>query len=366
MSPLFESITINGMPLANRFVRSATWEGMASPEGHVTQQLIDCMVALAEGDVGLIITGHAFVELAGKASPLQMGIHEEATLPGLKKMVAEVHAKNGRIVAQLAHAGRRAISQNVPTTPRILSKKGEGPSPEAMGPRDLSMVVQAFADGARRAKEAGFDGVQLHAAHGYLLSQSLSPLENRRNDEYGGPLDHRMRLLTEVYAAVRQTVGPHYPILIKLNSDDHVQGGFTLEEACTVAAHLAKEGLDAIEVSGGTPESGQLAPIRTRISSPDKEAYFQDAAKAIRHAVQIPVILVGGIRSLETAEAMHAHGRADLISLSRPLIREPNLIARWRAGDTTPATCNSCCRCFVPGRKGEGIRCMARNKKEEI
>lgn len=364
MTPLFESMTINGMKLANRFVRSATWEGMAGPDGSVTQRLIDCMAALADGGVGLIVTGHAFVELEGKAGPRQMGIHDDAYLPGLRKMVEAVHARNGRIVAQLAHAGRRANTEESGLAPRIISATGhEEPPVKEMGPCDFKNVVKAFADAARRAKEAGFDGIQLHGAHGYLLSQSLSPLENRRSDWYGGSVEHRMRLLLEVYTAVREAVGADYPVLIKLNSCDHVEGGFSIEDACKVAVRLAHEGIDAIEVSGGTPESGELAPIRTRINAPEKEAYFRDAGKAIKESVHVPVMLVGGIRSLETAITMHEEGRADLISLSRPLIREPNLIARWQGGDTEPATCNSCCRCFVPARKGEGIRCMARVKK---
>lgn len=361
MTPLFSPMTINGMRLANRFVRSATWEGMAGPDGSVTPKLIDCMAALADGGVGLIITGHAFVELQGKASPRQLGLHDDALLPGLGKMTEAVHARGGRIMAQLAHAGRRALTEETGLPPRILSVTGsEEPPLRQMDPGDFKLVVHAFAEAARRAKEAGFDGVQLHSAHGYLLSQSLSPLENRRTDWYGGSVAHRMRLLIEVYTAVREAVGTAFPVLIKLNGSDHVDGGFSLEDACAVAARLAHEGIDAIEVSGGTPESGALAPIRTRIDAPEKEAYFQSAAKAIKESVHVPVMLVGGIRSLATAVTLHEEGRADLISLCRPLIREPNLIARWQQGDTAPAACTSCCRCFVPARRGDGIRCMAR------
>jgi len=361
MNPLFEPMTINGMSLSNRFVRSATWEGMAGPDGCVTQRLIDCMAALADGGVGLIITGHAFVELEGKAGPRQLGIHDDAFLPGLCKMVEAVHARDGRIVAQLAHAGRRADAEESGHPLRVISVTGaEEPPVREMGPCDFKVVVNAFAEAALRAKTAGFDGVQIHSAHGYLLSQSLSPLENRRSDWYGGPVGHRMRLLLEVYTAIREAVGTDYPVLIKLNSSDHVEGGLSLEEACKVAVRLAHEGIDAIEVSGGTPESGKLAPIRTHIDAPEKEAYFRDAGKAIKESVHVPVMLVGGIRSLETATTLHEEGRADLISISRPLIREPNLISRWKQGDTAPAACTSCCRCFVPARRGDGIRCMAK------
>lgn len=361
MPPLFQPVTINTMPLANRFVRSATWEGMANPDGSVTTQLIDCMTALADGGVGLIITGHAFVERQGQASPLQMGIHDDALLPGLRAMTTAVHARGGRIVAQLAHAGRRAMPEPSGLGPRLLSAPGhDAPTGSAMGAEEIASVVKAFAEAARRAQKAGFDGVQLHGAHGYLLSQSLSPLENRRSDGYGGSAPNRMRLLLEVVAAVRRAVGRDYPVLIKLNSADHVEGGFSLTEAQNVTRRLAMEGIDAIEVSGGTPESGDLAPIRPRINAPEKEAYFRNAAKAIKEPLRIPVMLVGGIRSLDIAEAMAAEGAADLISLSRPLIREPGLIARWKGGDTAPSDCTSCCRCFVPARKGEGIRCMAK------
>ena len=337
------------MTLPNGFVRSATWEGMAAENGAVTEALVTRMVELAQGRVGLIVSGHAYVEARGQASPWQLGIHDDTLIEGHRHMVDAVHRAEGKIAIQLAHAGRRAIETLPLENQRRISH---------MNASAIKEVVDAFGEAAKRAKAAGYDAIQIHAAHGYFLSQTLSPLENQRKDAYGDSLENRMRLLLEVVRRVQSEVGGGFPLLIKLNSADYVEGGFSQEEAAIVAQNLEKSGIHAIELSGGTPESGELVPIRPRIDTLEKESYFREAALGIKKAVSIPIILVGGIRHLEVAEQMVQEGRADLISMSRPLIREPGLIKRWIEGSTDPALCDSCCRCFVPARKGEGIRCM--------
>jgi 2,4-dienoyl-CoA reductase-like NADH-dependent reductase (Old Yellow Enzyme family) len=225
---------------------------------------------------------------------------------------------------------------------------------------DIRNIVTSFADAARRAKASGFDGVQLHAAHGYLLNQFLSPAFNRRRDEYGGSLENRVRIVLEALRAIQETVGDDFPILVKMNSRDFVENGLTLEDSLQAASLLADAGIDAIELSGGSVASGKLSPSRVGIDSEEKEAYFRGEASAFKERIRVPLILVGGIRSLETAERLLGDGVADYISLCRPFICEPDLINRWESGDRRKAACLSDNGCFKPAREGNGISCVVR------
>jgi len=367
MSRLFEKTIINGMELPNRFVRSATWEGLATPEGEATPALIDRMTALASGGVGLIISSHAYVSSEGQATPWQLGIDDDKQIPGLRQMAAAVHDHSGRMLLQLAHAGVYAATD-------LTGQPGLSVSPPAEDDKKKTRVITAeeidrlvlsFARAAQRAQQAGFDGVQLHSGHGYLLSQFLSPAHNRRNDEYGGPVENRARIHLRIIAAVRAAVGADYPLLIKMNGEDFIDNGLTGAEALQAAQLFAEAGLDAIEVSGGTITSGKLSPSRPAINTPDKEAYFREYAKKFKRKINIPLILVGGIRSLDVAEEIVAAGTADYISMSRPFIREPDLISRWQSGDRRPAACLSDNLCFQPGFAGQGIYCVTREKEEK-
>ncbi len=365
MSILFDSTDIKGMNLPNRFVRSATWEGLAGEDGSVTAPLVDMMVALARGGVGLIVSGHAYVEKAGQASPWQLGAHDDALVPGLQEMAQAVHDAGGRIVLQLAHAGMRALPELSGLPPRAVSVFDELGVPNAIELDEgaIDALVVAFATAASRAQRAGFDGVQLHAAHGYLLSQFLSPLTNRRADAYGGEVESRALALTRVVRAVRDTVGQDFPVLVKMNGADFVEGGFETGDACLVAGMLEDAGLDAIEVSGGTASARRLGPSRVGIHRPEREAYFREQARAIKSAVKIPVISVGGHRSFELSESLVQEGDADYIALCRPLICEPGLVGRWQAGDRSRAGCLSDNRCFAPGGAGEGVHCVIARRK---
>lgn len=360
MSILFESTKISTMKLANRFVRSATWEGMAADDGSVTPKLTKTMVDLAKGGVGLIISSHAFILSEGQAGPWQLGIHKDELVDGLKTMTDAVHDAGGKIVAQLAHAGHFAVKEITKQPPHVVSDfEGLSKSPRhALSKEDIQKLVRAFADAAKRAKAAGFDGVQIHAAHGYLLSQFLSPAFNRRTDEYGGSIENRARVHMEVYHAIREAVGSDFPVLIKINSEDYIENGLTLQDSIAASKMLAHAGLDAIELSGGTVSSGKLSPSRAGINKQEKEAYFKKAAAAYKQEINIPLILVGGNRSLTVAEQTIADGTADYISMARPFIREPGLINRWQSGDTAPAKCASDNLCFGPALEGKGIYCV--------
>jgi 2,4-dienoyl-CoA reductase-like NADH-dependent reductase (Old Yellow Enzyme family) len=364
-SPLFASGTINGLTLANRFIRSATWEGLATEAGEVTPHLIDTMVNLARGGIGLIISGHAYVSPIGQASPWQLGIYDDRLIDGLKSMAEAVHAAGGKIVVQLAHAGHFALEAAIDGSPVVVSNfDGLSQTPRTeLSVSDLEKLKSDYVAAARRAQMAGFDGIQLHSAHGYLLSQFLSPWFNRRTDQYGGSGDNRVRIHIETIRAIRQAVGDDYPLLVKINSEDFTDGGLSVSDSIAAARQMVEAGLDAIELSGGVLTGGRLSPSRPNINAPEKEAYFQDAARAFKKALDVPLILVGGIRSIDVAEKLLSDKTADYFSMSRPLIREPDLINRWRSGDRQRARCISDNLCFQAGRSGKGISCLAKDRE---
>jgi 2,4-dienoyl-CoA reductase-like NADH-dependent reductase (Old Yellow Enzyme family) len=368
MPGLFEGSTIKGLSLPNRFVRSATWEGMAGDDGSCTGKLVNLMVELARGEVGLIITGHSFVSREGQAGPWQLGVYSDDLLPGLACMVDAVHRAGGKIILQLAHAGYYGANHLTglePLGPSILELV-DAPQCRMMTKEDIQIVCTAFARAARLAKRAGFDGIQIHAAHGFLLSEFLSPFFNRRSDEYGGSVENRARILLEVLENVKKAVRDSWPVIVKINSEDFVDGGLTVEDMVRVCALLEKAGVDAIEMSGGTIHaSGRFSPARMGVlETPEEEVYYRDAATLYKEKIKVPLILVGGIRSFEVAEKLVADGLADYISLCRPLIREPALVKRWKAGDRRKATCQSDNRCFEPTVRGDGLYCVVEKESK--
>ncbi len=367
MKTLFDKTDIKGMTLKNRIVRSATWEGMCEADGRPTEKLIKCYRDLAEGGTGLIVSGYTFVRPEGKQMPGKMGIHTDDFASEMKELTQAVHDEGGKICVQLVHAGGQTDSGNAgrqPLAPSAVQVDQYPELPAELSVQEISELEDAFADAAKRAREYGFDAVQLHGAHGYLINQFLSPLTNRRTDSYGGSIENRSRFLFEVYRKVRQSVGDEYPVMIKLNGEDNLEGGLTMEDSVYVAGKLSDAGIDAIEVSAGTPASGDKSPARVKIDNQDKEAYNLDFALSIKSAVECPVMLVGGIRSFGVAGKVLNEG-IDYVSLARPLIREPGLANRWLSGDHTNARCISCNGCFKPGIKEGGIYCVIEAKERE-
>jgi 2,4-dienoyl-CoA reductase-like NADH-dependent reductase (Old Yellow Enzyme family) len=364
MSKLFEATKLNRMSLKNRFARSATAEGMATEDGESTPRLIKLMAELAEGGVGLIITGHTYVTKRGQATPWQLGIYDDKLIPGLRAMVDAVHQRDGRIVVQLAHSGMLAnpkLTNDAPLGPSAIEGLN-GVIAQEMTIGDIHGTIEAFGQAAERALQAGFDGVQLHAAHSYLLSQFLSPAFNFRDDAYGGPIESRVRIICEVVNGVRKRVGQDYPVLIKMNGRDFLEGGLDLEDSVQAGAMLKKAGVDAIEVSGGTFASGDLMPSRKGIIKEKDEAYFKAEALAFKESIDLTIILVGGIRSFAVAEGLVTDHIADYISMCRPFIREPGLINRWNTGDLRRATCLSDSKCFRPALAGKGVYCVVEKR----
>jgi len=368
MSKLFETTKINGMTLKNRFVRSATWEGMADEDGTSNSKMVELMRNLATGGVGLIITGHAHVLPNGQASPFQTGIYKNDFIPGLRRVTDAVHDAEGKIVLQIAHAGCQALQRFTgaePVGPSVFKNRGKAICRE-IKTDEINETTKAFGQAAERARKAGFDGIQIHGAHGYLFSQFLSPFYNKRTDEYGGSLQNRARPLLDAYREIRSTVGDDYPVLLKVNSQDYVETGLNISEMVAVSEMLQNEGVDAIELSGGTIHADRAhVPVRAgKLDSEDKEVYYRESANAFKEKIDVPLTLVGGIRSFNVADQLVNDDTTNYVSLSRPLIREPDLINRWQSGDHNKATCISCNACFKPGVKGQGIYCVALEKEQ--
>ncbi len=361
-SVLFRPINIASLPISNRFVRSATHDFMADESGFVTDRQVALFDQLARGEVGLIITGHSFVDPRGKASLFQTAVHDDRFIAGLQRITETVHRTSSRIFLQIAHAGRQTkekFAGGIPLAPSAVREPVFKLTPHPMSTAEIRSVIQAFIAAARRARDARFDGIQLHLAHGYLLSSFLSPYTNRRRDAWGGPLENRLRIATEIIAGIRDLVGSGYPLTVKLNTTDLLPSGLEIEEAIQAAVLLEKAGVHAIEVSGGMSEAGKTSIWKGPFKK-HEEGYFVENAARVKSVVSIPVMGLGGFRSFEIMERAVREGKADLISLSRPLIREPDLVLRYRTGLARKSECISCNRCFNP----RGIDCGDLKRKK--
>ena len=353
-SVLFEKGKIKNLELKNRFVRSATAEGLTTADGSPTKELGDVYRTLAENEVGLIVTSGACIESwqkypesLGLLSPLV--ISEDRYIEPWRETTRAVRERGARIAMQIGHLGRQDVVElrgSAPIAPSPVPIAGRPVTPREMTAEDIEDVVEKFAQACRRVQEAGFDAVQFHGAHGNLINNFMSPFTNHRTDEYGGSIENRARFVMDIAARARQMVGPDFPIMIKMNFNDFVPNGLEPDDAVKIAGLIAEAGIDCIEVSGGTlSESGDRIAVKG-IKNVDDEAYFQAYSKALKEQVSIPVILVGGHRTPESMAAVLENGAADFVSMSRPLIREPGLIRRWKNGDTQKAKCISCNMCF--------------------
>jgi len=375
LATLFEPGRIGTMELRNRFVRSATVECLCSDEGRVTDGYLRAYERLAKGGVALILPGNYYVSPLGRGYPRTLTVDRDEVIDDLRRVVAVVHEHGARIVAQLNHGGRQA-------DPKLIGQKPIGPSPvrdklsfvkpREMTEKEIEQTINDFGEGGRRVREAGFDGVQIHAAHGYLVNQFLSGYTNRRKDKWGGSLEDRMRFLIEVYQAIRSRVGPDYPILVKINAIDFVKGGVTPEECVIACKKLEELGIAAIEVSGGIAEKGlvimkgdiptdlllknrniverimlRMVEGSMKKAASFEEAYFLPHAAGVKRNVKVPVLAVGGMRTRKKMEEALKSGHADFISLCRPFIRQPNLVKLLERDGGDPISCTSCNRCSI-------------------
>jgi len=362
---LFTPENIGPLALPNRLVRSATAERMADANGQPKPRLKALYEELARGGVGLIITGHMYVHPSGKAHLEMTGIYSDEMIPLLAELADAVHREGGQVVVQINHGGMQCSRETVPETiaPSAVDAPFLKRPAREMTPDEITLLIQAYGQAARRAREAGFDGVQIHGAHGYLISQFLSPFVNRRADEWGGDLEGRMHFLRAVCQTVREQVGPDYPVFIKLGMMDGVEGGLTPKEGVRVVAALEGMGLDAVEISGGIGGVRNLN-IRTGIRSEADEAYFRPLARQARPVTRLPIILVGGFRSRRVMEEVLADGDADFVSLCRPLLCEPDLPNRLRAGLQERSSCISANHCWPEG-PDEGIACKCPIERDQ-
>ena len=355
MSLLFSPAKIGSLEIPNRIIRSATAESMANDrDGSPREQLKSLWVALAKGGTGLIISGHMYVHPSGKCHPEMTGIYSDDLIPSLKECVDAVHAAGGKIAAQINHGGMQCDKKSVNGTiaPSALDEDFLKQPAREMSTDEIEMLIDAYGQAARRAKEAGFDAVQIHSAHGYLISQFNSPYTNRRTDKWGADLQGRARFLREVTRSVREQVGTEYPVFIKFGMQDGLEGGLTAEEGAEVVALIADMGLDAVEISGGV----QANSVRKGIRDASREAYFRPLVQLARGKTDLPLIMVGGMRSKAVMEEVLSSGDADFVALCRPLINRPNFPNLMKAGVQETSGCISSSNCWAE-TLGEGIAC---------
>jgi len=355
-SLLFSSGNIGSLDLPNRLVRSATSEWMADDQtGHPLPKQTALYRALARGGVGLIITGHMYVHPSGKDHKDMVGIHDDEVVPYLSEAVGAVHQEGSRVVAQISHAGMQAKTVSDPIAPSSVNLRTLKRPAREMTEAEIDEVIDSFGRASRRAKEAGFDGVQIHGGHGYLVNQFLSPLVNHRSDRWGGDALGRMRFLRAICESIRRQAGPDCPVLVKIGMEDHFEGGLTADRGMQLVAELQKMGINGVEITGGIGLP-HFSNIRKGILHEADEAYFLPLARKARGVTTLPILLVGGFRSRRIMEAVLSEGSADFISLSRPLICEPDLPNRFRLHLQERSRCISAGNCW-PANPGDGIGC---------
>ncbi|WP_298016465.1 NADH:flavin oxidoreductase [uncultured Dysosmobacter sp.] len=348
MKKIFETVSLGNLTIKNRLVRSATMEVGGAKDGCITPALGDIYEELSVGGVGLIITGMMGVAPNSCVNSGMTKIYAPEFSDAFAKIAERVHEHGSKIVVQLGHCGvksRELDGADVAFGPSSIPDRT--PPVREITKEEIADLVKAYGAAALKCKEAGADGVQIHAAHGYLLSEFLSPIYNKRTDEYGG--EGRAKILFEVYDEIRRQVGADYPILVKINGDDIAPGGVSEEEFTKNCEELARRGIDAIEVSCG------IAIDKTSNStqgSRQDEAYNAPMANRLAQKINTAIISVGGYRSIEKIEEVLNGGNIAAISMCRALIREPGLPKRWEAGDRKKAACVACSRCFASSKHG--------------
>lgn len=380
---VFDPITIAGIQFKNHIIRSATHEGMANEMGQPTEQLKNLYVRLAKGCVGGIITGYAGIMQQGKSDNFTMLMMDKDELVGsYKSIVDEVHKYGVPIILQIAHSGRQTSSSVTGMTPvapsPIKDKIYNKEVPLEATDADIEAIIDHFVTAARRSEAAGFDGVQIHAAHGYLLSSFLSSYSNQRTDKWGGSLENRYRIVDEIIKRIKSAI-PGYPVLVKLNAYDNRKNGMRIEESVSIAKMLQESGCDAIEVSCGVIEDGLSmsrspeipidALLKFNPKFRDKQAWIKKlarpfikfvfpalkpirnynvaAAERIRNAVSIPVIAIGGIRSKDDIVDIIESEKADMVSMCRPFIIESNIVQKFEDGKQDESRCIDCNYCLM-------------------
>ncbi|MFW9872788.1 MAG: NADH:flavin oxidoreductase [Candidatus Thorarchaeota archaeon] len=370
---LFKPGKIGNVQIKNRIIRSATWVAKATNDGYVTEDLIKVFKDLAEGGTGLIISGYIAVDPSGAATHNMVCLYDDSYISRQKKLVKTVHDYSGvKIAAQIAHTGNGAfIFGNTKFNP-------VGPSPmfnsilkkpcRELTTEEVRQIIKNFVDTGRRAYESGYDMVQIHSSHGYLLSDFVSPFTNKRTDEFGGTYQKRAKILVDIYNQLKDELDKNFPIIIKLNTKDYLQEGLKLEEGKKIAKILIKAGYDAIEPSSGRYDL-KFSNRKTYPTVIDKlgenQNYFLKNVKTMKPIMKgRPIILQGGIRNPLIMEEFIKDNIADFIALSRPLIFEPDLPNRWNNGDLCLPLCTNCNACLTVAAI-DTVYCVVKKKSEE-
>ena len=373
-SNFFSEGQLGPLSLRNRSIRAAAFEGMA--DNHtVTDALIHYHTSVAKGGVGMTTVAYASINKSGLAFPHQLWLRDEI-IPELKRLTNSVHAEGAAVSVQIGHCGNMANAALTGSRPIAPSAaiNWYGPTfPRRMRSQDIEAVINDFKNAVRIADESGFDAVEVHAGHGYLISQFLSPYTNKRNDEYGGSFENRKRFMTEVLDAVRETLPSHMALIVKMNCWDGFESGITKEEGVLTAQAIEKCGADAIVVSGGFVSRAPMYVMRGKMpidimayfidrswkrffvklvgkqlvpSVPFKEGYFMDEAERIQNSIDIPVILVGGMNSMQTIENAMSKG-FKWVAIARALIENPNFINDLKNQEIEKSACTSCNYCVA-------------------
>ena len=319
MKFMLKPIKAGMLTLNNRLVMPPMATSKAEADGKVSQDIIDYYAEKSVGGyISLIIIEHSFIMASGKASDQQLSIAEDSVILRLKDLAEVIHKNGSKAVMQINHAGSAAseeVTGTTPVGPSAVPHPRRGNIPRQLTAEDITDIVQGFKEAARRVKAAGFDGVEIHSAHGYLLNQFFSPLSNKRTDEYGGDIYGRIHIHIQIIEAVRIEVGKDFPILLRLGASDFIDGGITIEDSQIAAREFEKAGVSMLDISGGF--SGyNVAELA------DRQGYFAPLTEAIKKVVSIPVILTGGITDINAAEQLLAEGKTDLVGVGRAILKD--------------------------------------------
>ncbi|GAA0737290.1 NADH:flavin oxidoreductase [Clostridium oceanicum] len=358
MKKLFEPTYIKDLKLKNRFVRSATWECMATEEGHLTDKLYKIYEDLAKNDIGLIITGYANIVKEEQPNKGMIGIYNDSFIDEYKKLTSLVHSYDSKIILQICYGGTKTkfnVENRTIFAPSSIAQRDTKVLGTEMTKEDIKYIIEAFAKASKRAYDSGFDGVEIHGAHSYLINQFLSPYYNKRKDEYGGNLENRMRFLTEICKKTRSLVSNNFKILVKLTATEFFQGGLTFDETKTICKRLESIGIDCLDISGNIHGKAK-SMVGQKFDGLElkKEGFFIEYAKIISNLVNIPVMTVGGFNDFNTMEDSLNSTNIDLFALCRPLIREPDLIKKWKKDPDYSCLCIRCSKC----RHEDGNYCI--------
>lgn len=335
-----ETLTLpSGTVVKNRIAKSAMSETLATMDHHPTQELVNLYDRWAKGGAGILITGNVMIDRSALGEPGNVVIEDDRDLPLLTQWAEAGKQDNTEIWVQLNHPGKQSPNylSKTPVAPSAIPYKAPldkffNPA-RALTESEIQDLIQRFATAADVCKQAGFTGVQIHGAHGYLVSQFLSPIHNQRTDQWGGSIENRMRFVVEIYNAIRAKVGERFNVGIKMNSADFQRGGFTEEESMQVAEHLSELGMDLIEISGGTYESPKMTGVRVKESTRQREAYFMDYAEKIRQRVKTPLLITGGFRTPEGINAALESGAMDMAGIARTLAIQPEFVKQMLNGE---------------------------------